>query len=254
MVILPDREDDIEAIRQMKHSRRRFQFSIRSLLIATTVVSIVVAVVVARHNRQQRRSALKARYHADGADIRLAEWSDDIRTVQTWFLGEIGVDRIVKEAPNLKELYIYRNCSDAVLEKVSQLKHLELLHIRDSLARGDRVNVTDQGLAHIAKVTSLKTLIIEDCDAVTDAGMSHLSTMPNLEELEIPYSSIGDEGVAHLAKIPRLRILGLNGTPMTDKSLTYLRSTPSLRVLRAGRRLTTGAARKFEEDAGVRVR
>ena len=220
----------------------------------STVLSIVVALAVTSYRRQHRRRALKEQYHTDGADIGLAEWSDDICRLSTWTPGKFGVDRIVNEAPNLKELYIYRNCSDAILEKVSQLKHLELLHIRDEAVRGDPVDVTDQGLAHIAELKSLKRLYLRDCPAITGEGMVHLSVLPELEELDMFKSPIGDEGVKHLAKVPRLRMLRLGDMAMTDEALLSLRSAPSLRVLNVGRGVTPGAIKEFERDTGVGVR
>jgi len=232
---------------------KKFQFSVRSLLILMSVACLVLAVVVAVQQRQQRRQALQMKYHNDGADIRLAEWSDEIIELTTWSPREFGIDRIINEAPNLRVLRIQRNCDDAMLNQLSRLKHLEVLKFRDDyeVFSDKQVKVTDEGLAHVAKIGSLKVLEISDCGAITDAGMSYLSSMPNLESFEMPHSSIGDEGVAHLAKLPRLKTLVMNGTPMTDRSLEFLRSTKTLRTVWVGPAVTNSAIEKFKKETSV---
>ena len=175
---------------------KKFRFSLRSLLIVVSVACCVCAVVVAVQKRQDRRQALQMKYHHDGADIRLADWSDEIIELTTWSPKEFGIDRIIKDAPNLRVLRIQRNCDDAILEQIARLKHLEVLKFRDALeVFSDRqVKVTDEGLAHVARIDSLKVLEISDCGAITDAGMSYLSSMPGLETFEMPNSAIGDNG------------------------------------------------------------
>jgi hypothetical protein len=232
---------------------KKAQFSIRSLLILMAVVCVLFAVAVAVQKRQHRRQALQITYHNDGADIRLADWSDEIIELTTWNPREFGIDRIIDEAPHLRVLRIQRNCDDAMLNQFSRLKHLEVLKFRDDyeVFSDKQVKVTDEGLAHVAKIASLKVLEISDCGAITDAGMSYLSSMPHLESVEMPNSSIGDEGVAHLAKLPRLKTLVMNGTPMTDRSLEFLRSTKTLRTVWVGPAVTNPAIEKFKKETSV---
>lgn len=85
---------------------KKVQFSIRSLLILMAVVCVLFAVAVAVQKRQHRRQALQITYHNDGADIRLADWSDEIIELTTWNPREFGIDRIIDEAPNLRVLRI----------------------------------------------------------------------------------------------------------------------------------------------------
>jgi Leucine Rich repeat len=231
------------------------RFSIRSMLIVISIVGVVLAVivVVAVKTRQERRQALQMKYHREGADIRLADWSDEIIELTTWNPRKFGIDRIIKDAPTLRVLRIQRNCDDAILEKIARLRHLEVLKFRDDLEGfSDRqVKVTDEGLAHVAKIDSLKVLEISDCGAITDVGMSYLSTMPGLEIFEMPNSAIGDEGVAHLSKLPRLKTLVMDGTRMTDKSLESLRSTKTLRTVWVGPAVTNSAIDKFKKETSV---
>ncbi len=232
---------------------KKVQFSIRSLLILMAVMCVLFAVVVAVKKRQHRRQALRMTYHNAGADIRLADWSDEIVELTTWAPREFGIDRIINEAPNLRVLRIQRNCDDAILEQIARLKHLAVLKFRDDIEifSDKQVKVTDEGLAHVAKIDSLKVLEISDCGAITDAGMAYLSTMSGLETFEMPNSAIGDEGVAHLSKLPRVKTLVMDGTRMTDKSLEYLRSTKTLRTVWVGPAVTDPAIEKFKKETSI---
>ncbi len=231
----------------------KIRFSIRTLLVLMSVVGVAFVIVIALQTRQHRRQALQKTYHNDGADIRLAAWSDEIIELTTWSPREFGIDRIIKEAPNLRVLRIQRDCDDAMLDQVSRLKHLEVLKIRDDyeVFSDKQVKVTDEGLANVARIDSLKVLEISDCGAITDAGMSYLSSMPNLETFEMPNSSIGDEGVAHLSKLPGLKTLVMNGTRMTNTSLESLRTTKTLRTVFVGSAVTDQAIETFKSETSV---
>ena len=113
------------------------------------VVCVLFAVAVAVQKRQHRRQALQITYHNDGADIRLADWSDEIIELTTWNPREFGIDRIIDEAPHLRVLRIQRNCDDAMLNQFSRLKHLEVLKFRDDFEvfSDKQVKVTDEGVS-----------------------------------------------------------------------------------------------------------
>jgi hypothetical protein len=230
--------------------RRYFRFSIRSLLVLTAILSVVLAIIAVSRQREQRRLTIQE-YHRAGADIRFAYWTNEIVELSTWRPREFGIQRIVQEAPRLRVLRIYNQCDDEILNQISRLKHLEKLRIRDRTRSDQQVNVTDRGMASIARLKSLRVLEIIDCGGVTDAGMAFLSTLPHLESIEMPYSSIGDEGVAQLAKLRSVRNLVLNGTSTSNRSLDYLRSTSTLRVLFIGSAVTNSAIEKFKQDTSV---
>ncbi|MCX5638924.1 MAG: hypothetical protein NTX52_14705, partial [Planctomycetota bacterium] len=87
-------------------------------------------------------------------------------------------------------------------------------------------HITDKGLP------LLRGLYIEAMDSrITDAGLQHLSKATSLEELALWGERMGDAGLAHLRGLPRLRYLFLRGPHFTDAGCLHLKDIPSLRML-----------------------
>ena len=105
------------------------------------------------------------------------------------------------------------------------LKYLERL----SLSKG----LTDEGLAEIAQLQSLKGLYLGESQ-VTNAGLAQLGNLTALEELELSQGRMTNAGLAHLAKLPSLRYLMLSGKNFTDAGMAHLKNIRSLRILHAG--------------------
>jgi F-box/leucine-rich repeat protein 14 len=53
-------------------------------------------------------------------------------------------------------------------------------------------NLTDAGLAHLAKLPQLTTLNLESCENLTDAGLAQLRPLHGLVELNLPSSITND--------------------------------------------------------------
>jgi len=95
------------------------------------------------------------------------------------------------DANQLRQL---ANVSDDALPQVSQL-WLDIDSIDDQaisdLERWKKLDslvilhagITDDGLAHVGRVTTLRHLHLEDCTGVTDAGLKHLRNLHRLEVL-----------------------------------------------------------------------
>jgi Leucine-rich repeat (LRR) protein len=91
----------------------------------------------------------------------------------------------------------------------------------------DGTKITNDGLAHLAKVKWLKSIDLRRTD-VTDEGLAHLSQMPSLVRIDLTGHKITDDGVAHLAKIPSIHTLDLSGTAITGSGLRHLAKVPTL--------------------------
>ncbi len=114
--------------------------------------------------------------------------------------------------------------------------------------------VTDDDLAHVARLTGLHRLFIEEGAALTDAGLARLPRLRRLTELALDVPQAGDAGVAVVRRLPALRSLYLHGTgidvlaplsglrrlselslllrePLSDEALPYLQTLPRLRLL-----------------------
>jgi len=126
----------------------------------------------------------------------------------------------------LKVLFLENtNISAEGLQFLKGLKSLERLSISKQL--------TDDGLAEIAQLPSLKALYIRE-DRLTNAGLAHLEKLASLEELDISNGRMSNAGLAHLAKLPSLRYLMLTGKNFTDDGLIYIKDIPSIKILHFG--------------------
>lgn len=110
--------------------------------------------------------------------------------------------------------------TDAGLAQVARLTHLQELHL-------DNTPVTDTGVAQLAPLTELRILDFKGT-RVTDAGLAIVRRFPHLQALYLTRAPITDAGLAHVATLTDLRTLILWDTPITDAGLTHL--TPLTRL------------------------
>jgi Leucine-rich repeat (LRR) protein len=114
------------------------------------------------------------------------------------------------------------------------VKGIKLLHNLESLEYLSLSKMlTDEGLAEVAQLKSLKGLYIGE-SRLTDAGLAHLANLTSLEELALGEGRMTNAGLAHLARLPSLRYLMLSGKNFTDAGMIHLKNIPSLRILHAG--------------------
>jgi Leucine Rich repeat len=131
--------------------------------------------------------------------------------------------------PGLTDLNVdLTDISDAGLKKICDSTGLEVLNI------GINKNITDEGLAHLKKLTRLRDLAIS-CEKMTDGGIEHLRRLSTLEVLELGTAGLTDRGVARLGELKHLRALTLESTivspkmAITDEGMACLLSFPALR-------------------------
>ena len=141
--------------------------------------------------------------------------------------SQVPDDRCMPHIVNLTGLKVLTlgrtNASAKGLKYLSSLSSLERLYAPSGL--------TNDGLAEIARLSSLRALYIRD-HSLTNAGLAHLAKLPLLEELElVGKGRVNDPGLAHLAKIPHLKYLMLEGLVFTDAGMAHLKNCPSLRIL-----------------------
>lgn len=118
------------------------------------------------------------------------------------------------------------NYIDRHLAHVAKLSQLESLNLQDTW-------VGDEGLANLKGLTNLKKLYLRgkwDSGRITDAGMVHLKNLTSLQELELPNKELTDEGFGHLAQMDSLTKVDIT-TEMTDKTMAKLPGMKSLKDL-----------------------
>lgn len=112
------------------------------------------------------------------------------------------------------------------LKYLAELKLLERLYTPAGL--------TNDGLAEIARLSSLKALYIRNHN-LTNIGLAHLSKLPLLEELDLAgMGKINNAGLTHLVNLPHLRYLLLQGDNFTDTGIAHLKNCNSLHILHFG--------------------
>ena len=104
-----------------------------------------------------------------------------------------------------KTLIVKGFATDAALEHISKLNDLEVLQIYGT------AQITDKGLAQIAKLRNLQTLCLgsyrtgpvrpEDWMKVTDDGLANLYALKNLEFLKLNTTQVSQAGIDKLQKV-----------------------------------------------------
>ena len=166
----------------------------------------------------------------EGEEIELATQLARLRNLQRLRLLCEATDVMVARLVGLRELrslQLWSSNSEDTLRIISRLPRLEALVINWS-------EFTDAGLAHLARLRTLKSLTLEN---ITDTGLAHLARSSNLEELYIlpglwdRLDRVTGKGVSQLAACPRLRELRLERSCFTDDDLRHFAILNSLESL-----------------------
>jgi hypothetical protein len=128
--------------------------------------------------------------------------------------------------------------TDAALARLSKVDHVTLLDLGGSL------QLTDDGLAHLAHMPQLQELDLSGWKGqLTDRGLEVLRHLPDLRRFQICWQQhVSDAGMAHLAACSRLESVNLLGTRAGDGAIRALGGKPQLRKLNTGSAVT---------DAGI---
>ena len=93
--------------------------------------------------------------------------------------------------------------------------------------------VTDADLAHVAGMTELKSLGLQNTQ-VTDAGLVHLARLAKLKTLSLDGTQVTDAGLAHLAGLAKLERLSLSRTRVTnDGASVFWKARPDVMLGRS---------------------
>lgn len=125
--------------------------------------------------------------------------------------------------------------TDALLERVARLAHLEALDL------GRSRHVTDRGIRHLSRLGSLRHLNLAGT-AITDGGLEVLSHLRALEAIDLSWTGITDTGASRLSACRRLQRVDLVATPTGDGAIRALAGMPHLRRFSSGNAVT---------DAGI---
>jgi Leucine-rich repeat (LRR) protein len=101
--------------------------------------------------------------------------------------------------------------------------------------------VTDDGLAYIARIPHLTDLSLAACRGITDSGLAHLEPLTGLTRLDLGDTQVTDWGLAHLEGLTNLTDLSLRDTEVTDEGMVHLEGLSGLTRLNLWSAPVTGA-------------
>jgi hypothetical protein len=217
--------------------RRRFQFSLRTLLALVVVVALPFSwLAVEMKMAREHRAVVEAIQKLDGG----IGYDWEFQPIS--YTAPVSVELVRLPSPQPPEPPWLRSClgdnffanvvrvhlfgekiTDEVLANIARVTQLHTLELFDA-------QITDAGMAHIARLTQLHNLRLYDT-RVSDAGLQHLAGLPQLEWLCLSNSQVTDAGLAHLARLPQLHNLILTQTRVTDAGVAKLKQAlPKCRV------------------------
>jgi hypothetical protein len=194
---------------------RWFQFRLRSLLIALTLLAVVPGgYVVHQRGVAQRQTAAVAKLKELGAEVYARpNWLHS-------FLVPGAPGDVV--GLGLRQPYWLTREELAPLADLTDLVWLDLQH----------TNATDDALVPLSRLKNLERLRLDET-AITDAGLVHLAGLPNLHTLNLSETQITDAGLAHLEHVESLGELYLQKTQVTPAGTAQLQQAlPMLDIIR----------------------
>lgn len=139
-------------------------------------------------------------------------------------IGDSALQHLVREnvTPNLLRLNLSdTNVSDAGLAHVARLEkltHLSLFYCR----------VGEHGLKQISELKELEVLNLDSRD-ISDCALRHLKMLPKLKSLDVFSGSITDKGCAHVARIPTLESISFCSGGISNTGCFILANMPNLK-------------------------
>ena len=169
---------------------RRFQFSLRSLLVVVTLICVGPGGYVVHEQRQANREEEAVQKLKMVVGSQLYTRPHWLRTL----LARRPAGHVVGVG------LVSRETQDSDLPPLAELSELVWLDINDT-------KLTDRGLIHLAGLTNLERLRLDDTQ-VSDAGLVHLAKLQRLKTINLHRTQVTDEGIHQLQKaIPGLDII-----------------------------------------------
>jgi hypothetical protein len=222
--------------------RRWYQFSLRTLLVATAVIALACSVLSVKfkqaHNQQRaiaelRKLAVLPGHTGLGVGY---DYGDEYESQCEDSVLMGGPNPAPKKpypewlADLLGEDFLYN--VGTVFLNGAQLSDTDLVHLEGLTVKEvylDYTQIGDAALRHVKEVNGLKTLEI-DHTKVTDEGLVHLRELNTLRILALP-RGVTDAGLAHLEGLTSLKQLYLRGPGITDAGLKHLKGLTRLEHL-----------------------
>ena len=262
-----------EILPNQQRPRRWFRFSLRTVLLAITIVGIVLGMFCARYQRAARQKEIVELLTATGATVTYDDGNVDpknpfkhVRVPRgpEWLRQRLGShffdriagvsfyahrvsydpDKLATAVGRLRELPHLRDLSFAYLDNlnaehfglIGDLQQIESLHI-------NKLDINDANAAQLCRSRGLRSVTLRDV-SISDTGIGKFSGLPNLKKFDLSCSSrqTTDETVKLFSRFPRLGKLFLYSTSVTNEGIQTLSTLTKLKKLTVGSLLVTGEA------------
>ena len=192
--------------------RRRFQFSLRSLLALVLAVAIPCSWFATERRSANRQAEAVRAIEAVGADVTYDHEYDsnnpsEYRAPPECLRKLLGTDFFANV------LAVESRCDPSGnwwwWPTDADLAHLESLGRLRRLRFSGGAHITDAGLQHIRKLSSLRELSL-DGTGITGAGLVYLEGLGGLTSLNLSKTVVGDRDLEHLRGMKKLVFLDLS--------------------------------------------
>ncbi len=224
-------------------------FSLRSMLIATTLLAIFIATIVypVTQVRQRRRlgSIFQAQHFPYGTESHLEESyrlfgipyrqepaaeTDDSDDIQFWMKPLLGDSLPTYPDRAIRSLDLYSDEDvEFVADLIGQLPNLEVVYVRDQ--------VTERGLQVMAeRFPKLEALTFDRVNLPKDVGGSlrgvrYLTVRGDFSRPNPPHTKISDEQLRDLISVKGLEVLSFDGIVIDDSNAPILLEQDNLKML-----------------------
>ena len=163
--------------------RRRFQYSLRTLLLIVTLFALPCGWLGVKMQQARRQRQAAAAIEMSGGVVYWTEPSGPI-----WLRTLLG-DDCFKQVRSVS--------TSTELENLKSLPQLQWLYLSGS-------NVTDAGLENLKGLSRIEELSLAGTD-VTDAGLENIEGLSQLEMLFLAGTNFTDAGLEHIKGMTQLR-------------------------------------------------
>jgi hypothetical protein len=231
--------------------RRRFQFSIRALLLLVAVVAVPCSWMMVELKEAKEQEAVAKldgawafydwQVDANGDQLRFAEppgptWlrrllGDDFLANVVWLRPDGTATDVDMEVEHIKALAGLKGLDLSQ----TQVTNAELELLMESLPQLHDLSlggtqVTSAGLKNLNRLTQLQGLWLVGT-GVTDAGLEQLKGLTQLKQLNLMFARVTDAGLNNLEGLKQLQKLDLSNTQVTDDGLEHLKGLTQLNWL-----------------------
>ena len=145
------------------------------------------------------------------------------KALPVWALPPADPNLDVPPPTSADLAYIKSAIEDLVAKTPEELEDLSKLELSGQ--------VDDAWLSHLARMTNLESLAINDASRVRGHGLGSLRSLDRLRKLDLARSAVGDAGLGHLTPLTRLETLNLAGTRITSAGIAHLKPLMRPKVL-----------------------